>query len=138
MMVQMLGVFAEFERATIVERVIAGMERKAARGEWTAGQPPFGYQRDSDHRFLIPDPTEAPIVSEVFARYTQRLEGSAALAAWLTERGYRTKQASRSTPTRCSRCSETAPTSARSTSADSTIPPRTSRSSPCCSSAPRR
>ncbi|MDA8313180.1 MAG: recombinase family protein [Actinomycetota bacterium] len=32
MMVQMLGVFAEFERATIVDRVIAGMERKAALG----------------------------------------------------------------------------------------------------------
>ena len=32
MMVQMLGVFAEFERATIVDRVIAGMERKASRG----------------------------------------------------------------------------------------------------------
>jgi len=32
-MVQMLGVFAEFERATMVDRVIAGMERKAARGE---------------------------------------------------------------------------------------------------------
>jgi DNA invertase Pin-like site-specific DNA recombinase len=29
MMVQMLGVFAEFERATIIDRVVAGMERKA-------------------------------------------------------------------------------------------------------------
>jgi site-specific DNA recombinase len=34
MFVQMLGVFAEFERATIVERVTAGMERKAATGGW--------------------------------------------------------------------------------------------------------
>jgi len=34
MMVQTLGVFAEFERATPVDRVIAEMERKAARGEW--------------------------------------------------------------------------------------------------------
>jgi DNA invertase Pin-like site-specific DNA recombinase len=32
MMVQMLGVFAEFERATIIDHVIAGMERKAAKG----------------------------------------------------------------------------------------------------------
>ena len=32
MMVQMLGVFAEFERALIVERITAGLERKAARG----------------------------------------------------------------------------------------------------------
>jgi len=33
MMVQMLAVFAEFKRATITDRVIKGMERKAARGE---------------------------------------------------------------------------------------------------------
>src|SRR5947209_1290028 len=42
MLVQLLGVFAEFERATIIDRVIAGMERKAARGGWTAGRRPYG------------------------------------------------------------------------------------------------
>ena len=31
MLVQMLGVFAEFEREVIIDRVIAGMERKAAK-----------------------------------------------------------------------------------------------------------
>ena len=91
MMVQMLGVFAEFERATIVERVIAGMERKAARGEWTGGSLPFGYRLDAERRHLEPDPTEAPLVREIFARYAERLEGSSALAGWLSERGYRTK-----------------------------------------------
>jgi len=45
MMVQLLGIFAEFERATIIERVVGGMERKAARGEWTTGTAPFGYSR---------------------------------------------------------------------------------------------
>ena len=30
LMVQLLGVFAEFERATIIDRVVVGMERKAA------------------------------------------------------------------------------------------------------------
>jgi site-specific DNA recombinase len=91
MMVQMLGVFAEFERATIVERVIAGMERKAARGEWTGGSLPFGYRIDAEHRHLEPDETEAPLVREIFERYAERLKGSAALAKWLSERGYRTK-----------------------------------------------
>jgi site-specific DNA recombinase len=37
MMVQMLGVFAEFEREMIVERTQMGLARKAARGEWTGG-----------------------------------------------------------------------------------------------------
>jgi site-specific DNA recombinase len=92
MMVQMLGVFAEFERGTIVERVISGMERKAARGEWTGGAIPFGYRIDCERRFLEPEPSEAPVVAEIFTRYAKRLEGSAALARWLSARGYRTRQ----------------------------------------------
>ena len=44
MMMQMLGVFAEFEREMIVERTRMGLARKAARGEWTGGTPPFGYR----------------------------------------------------------------------------------------------
>ncbi|MGH2746045.1 MAG: recombinase family protein, partial [Thermoleophilaceae bacterium] len=92
MMVQMLGVFAEFERATITDRVIAGMERKASLGEWTGGSFPFGYRLDSERRFLVPEPTEAPVAAEVFRRYTERLEGSASIAKWLSERGYRTKR----------------------------------------------
>jgi site-specific DNA recombinase len=92
MMVQMLGVFAEFERATIVERVIAGMERKAARGEWTGGSIPFGYRLDPERRFLEPDPGEAAVVREIFERYGERLEGAQTIARWLSERGNRTKQ----------------------------------------------
>ena len=91
MMVQMLGVFAEFERATIVERVIAGMERKAARGEWTGGALPFGYRIDDDRRHLEPEPSEAAVVQEIFERYAERLEGAQTIGRWLSERGYRTK-----------------------------------------------
>ncbi|MGH2745134.1 MAG: recombinase family protein, partial [Thermoleophilaceae bacterium] len=73
-------------------RVVAGMERKAARGEWTAGNVPYGYRLDDDRRYLTPDPAEAPVVALIFERYTERHEGSAALAHWLTERGYRTRR----------------------------------------------
>jgi site-specific DNA recombinase len=92
MMVQMLGVFAEFERATIVERIVAGMERKAARGEWTAGRIPYGYQLDEDRRFLTPNPAEAPVIRLIFERYAQQRDGSAAIALWLSDRGYRTRK----------------------------------------------
>jgi site-specific DNA recombinase len=43
MMLQMLGVFAEFEHATIVDRITAGIERRAREGRWYSGRPPFGY-----------------------------------------------------------------------------------------------
>jgi site-specific DNA recombinase len=61
MMVQMLGVFAEFERATIVDRVIAGMERKASRGGWCGGSRPFGYVSDPATGFLLAKEDEAPL-----------------------------------------------------------------------------
>jgi DNA invertase Pin-like site-specific DNA recombinase len=40
MMLQMLGVFAEFEHATIVDRITAGIERRAKEGRWYSGRPP--------------------------------------------------------------------------------------------------
>jgi site-specific DNA recombinase len=36
MMLQVLGVFAEFEHATIVDRISAGIERRAKEGRWSA------------------------------------------------------------------------------------------------------
>jgi site-specific DNA recombinase len=92
MMVQMLGVFAEFERALIVERITAGLERKAARGGWCGGQRPFGLNIAADRDSLERNPTEAPLVPVIFDRYVNRQAGSSALADWLNEQGYRTKR----------------------------------------------
>lgn len=91
MMVQMLGVFAEFERATIVDRVVAGMERKAARGAWCGGSRPFGYDVDPATGYLRPKADEAPLVAVMFDRYVHGREGARALAVWLNESGHRTK-----------------------------------------------
>ena len=91
MMVQMLGVFAEFERATIVDRVITGMERKAARGGWCGGSRPFGYDVDPQTGYLTPAPSEAPLVPVLFDRYAHGRDGARALAVWLNEAGHRTK-----------------------------------------------
>ena len=91
MTVQMLGVFAEFERALIVERITAGLERKAARGGWCGGQRPFGLQRPDKQDYLSRHPTEAPLVPVMFDHYVNRKAGSSALATWLNEQGYRTK-----------------------------------------------
>ncbi|MHB8449081.1 MAG: recombinase family protein [Mycobacteriales bacterium] len=91
MMVQMLGVFAEFERSTIIDRVVAGMERAAARGGWMGGQAPYGYAISPDGGQLVVNTDEAPLVSVIFRRYARDLLGSHALADWLTSNGHRTR-----------------------------------------------
>jgi site-specific DNA recombinase len=91
MMVQMLGVFAEFERALIVERITAGLERKAARGGWCGGRRPYGLDIAENRDHLQRNPTEAPLVPVIFDRYVNSQHGSSMLAKWLNESGYRTK-----------------------------------------------
>ncbi len=54
-------------------------------------RPPFGYRLDDERRHLEPDPAEAAVVREIFARYAERLEGAQTIGRWLSERGYRTK-----------------------------------------------
>ena len=91
MMVQMLGVFAEFERATIIERVIAGMEKKASKGGWNGGSRPLGYDYDATTGALRVNESEAPLVREIFDLYTKKEIGSTSIARLLDDRGDRTK-----------------------------------------------
>jgi site-specific DNA recombinase len=79
MMLQMLGVFAEFEHATIVDRVTAGIERRAKQGRWATGRLPFGYRRN-EHKDVVPDESEAPIVQRVFELYARERLGTVAIA----------------------------------------------------------
>ena len=83
MMLQMLAVFAEFERATIVDRVTAGIERRAKEGRWATGKLPFGYRRD-DAKQVVADEREAPIVRRVFRLYTRDRLGTTSIARLLT------------------------------------------------------
>jgi site-specific DNA recombinase len=92
MMVQMLGVFAEFERQMIIDRVIAGMERKAARGAWTSGSHPFGYTVDPETGFLVPLPHQSPLVPVIFDLYANKRLGTRNIATWLNDRGHRTRK----------------------------------------------
>ena len=90
MMVQMLAVFAEFERATIIDRVINGMERKAARGEWPGGYRPHGYERHDGGKLVIVD-YEKPVVQRIFTMYVTDKLGTQLVAKRLSADGYRTK-----------------------------------------------
>jgi site-specific DNA recombinase len=96
MLVQMLGMFAQFERDTIIDRVIAGMERKAAKGKWKGGRRPFGYTVDKTIHKLIPHTGEAAIVRLIFDLYTRDRLGARSLARVLNDRGHRTATGGRS------------------------------------------
>jgi len=50
MLLQLLGIFAEFERGLLIDRITKGFERKAARGEWLGGPGPFGLPRRPSHQ----------------------------------------------------------------------------------------
>jgi site-specific DNA recombinase len=79
MMLQMLGVFAEFEHATIVDRVTSGIERRAREGRWPNGRIPFGYTRN-DRKELVPDERTAPVIRRIFKSYAAGRLGAAAIA----------------------------------------------------------
>jgi site-specific DNA recombinase len=84
MMLQMLGVFAEFEHATIVDRVTSGIERRAREGRWPNGRIPFGYVRD-EHKLLVADERTAPVIRRIFKWYAAGRVGAAAIARRLTD-----------------------------------------------------
>jgi site-specific DNA recombinase len=80
MMLQMLGVFAEFEHATIVDRVTAGLERRVREGKWMSGRTPYGYRRDKETKMLVPDEVRAHVVKRIFDFYAEGKLGTTAIA----------------------------------------------------------
>ena len=75
MMLQMLGVFAEFEHATIVERTKVGMEKKAKGGQFVGGNVPYGFTLDPEKGLIINE-EEALIVRKMFQMYAFGREGT--------------------------------------------------------------
>lgn len=55
---------AQWEREAIAERTSAALRHKASRGEFTGGEPPYGYRLARDGQHLEPDETEQPTLGE--------------------------------------------------------------------------
>ncbi|MDQ1247930.1 MAG: site-specific recombinase [Actinomycetota bacterium] len=89
--VQMLGAFAEFEREVIIDRVVNGMERKAASGAWTNGPRPYGYLVDPTTKHLVPHPDERHIITDIFTTYATARLGARNIALRLNTHGHRTR-----------------------------------------------
>jgi site-specific DNA recombinase len=92
MLVQLLGVFAEFERETIIDRVVNGMHAKAAKGKWTGGHRPYGYRVEPQTEKLAPHEAEAPILHEIVNMYVNQRLGTRAIADELNRRGISNRQ----------------------------------------------
>ena len=88
MMLQMLGVFAEFEHATIVERTKVGMERKAKGGTWVGGVVPYGYQLDPEKGLIVHE-EEAVVIRKMFKTYALGKEGTHTITHRLNDAGHR-------------------------------------------------
>ncbi len=88
MFFHLLGVFAQWEREEIVERVNASVITRAKMGKPINGMAPYGY-RWVDKK-LVPHPDEAPIRSKAYDLFRQhRRKGT--VAKLLNASGYRTR-----------------------------------------------
>jgi site-specific DNA recombinase len=81
---QLLGIFAELERNSILERTALGKKRRAAEGLWQGGPPPYGYRIVAGR--LQEEPAEAIVIQELFTLSTQGYT-TQALATLLNARG---------------------------------------------------
>lgn len=88
-MIQMLGVFAEFERGSIAERVAMGREQRAKEGYYTAPGRMFGYNYDKDNQIYTINEDEALIVKEMFELHRSG-KGIDAITKICNEKGYKT------------------------------------------------
>jgi len=86
---QLVGVFAELERATISARTKSKVQAARRLGRYCGGIPPYGYRAVAGK--LLVDPVNAERVRHAFALYEQH--GSLiAVAEEMNRRGWRTQE----------------------------------------------
>jgi site-specific DNA recombinase len=66
---QVLGLAAEWERESIIERTKAGRLQRYKEGKWAGGPVPFGYDYDHETKKLVTNSNEAIIVKRIFNEY---------------------------------------------------------------------
>lgn len=66
MVMQILAMFAQFERGMIRERTMNGKVKAAETGKWVTGVPPYGYKVDKQTKKLILIPEQAKNVRRLF------------------------------------------------------------------------
>jgi len=88
MFIKIIGIFAEFERENLIERLSVAFEKKARDGYTNASfTVPYGYAREKGNRIITINEDEAKIVKKIFAMYLDNHKTLNAIATELNMRG---------------------------------------------------
>jgi site-specific DNA recombinase len=93
MFLKIIGIFSEFERENIGERIRLGKERKAKEG-WTTAAPnvSYGYDRDKGEKIQRVNEEEAEIVRRVFDMYVHQNMSLRQIACTFNQEGITRKK----------------------------------------------
>lgn len=93
MFLKIIGIFAEFERENMIERVKVGFERKVKEGYTLASRTAsYGYDREKGEKIQTVNPLEAEVVKWIFNEYINTNKSMTQLAGELNQKGIKTKE----------------------------------------------
>ena len=93
MFIKIIGIFAEFERENLIERVSVAFEKKAREGYTNVSYNivPYGYSREIGQREITVNEEERRIVGEIYSMYVNKHITLTAIARTLNMRGVLSK-----------------------------------------------
>jgi len=94
MFIKIVGIFAEFERENLAERVSFGYEQKTREGNYTNTNGVYGYDYDKDNGDIILNEDEVEIIKKIYELYLQG-NSYTRIAKWLREAAIPTKRGGR-------------------------------------------
>ena len=97
-MLQIIMVFAQFERKQTSERVTAVMLSRAGNGQWNGGRVPYGYLWDKETASFQLCETEAGYVRRMAQLYEEH-QSLLYVVKWLNDAGVKTRRGFAWTPT---------------------------------------
>jgi len=97
MFIKIVGIFAEFERENLAERVSFGIEQKAREGNYINCGGVYGYDYDKAVGDIVFNKEEAEMVKNIYEMYLKGTSFSR-ICKWLTERSVPTKRGGRWDP----------------------------------------
>jgi site-specific DNA recombinase len=95
MFLKIIGIFAEFERENIIERVKMGLEKKVKEGYSLCSRTAsYGYTREDGEKVQTINEEEAEVVKDVFDMYVNQGKSMLAIAKHMNILGVPTKEGS--------------------------------------------